>query len=126
MFFSGVLLVIILACSCASLHQVPVVVPVNAEAAEVYECVHGDDPENANVSWYRKDWPSLPEEIKVEGNKLHFMHTSSNLNGMYSCVVINKKGTFVAYFYREIQDCLLNRILKWVSELWKLLTLASP
>ncbi|KAK3543483.1 hypothetical protein QTP70_023208 [Hemibagrus guttatus] len=136
MFFSWFLSLSLILSSFASIHQVsggeeangemrteypvPVVVRVTTETAEVYECVHGGDPENVNYTWYRENWPSLPEGIKVDGNKLHFTYSTSDLNGLYSCMVINEKGTFIAYLYRDIQECFLNWILKKILELWML------
>ncbi|KAG7330862.1 hypothetical protein KOW79_004831 [Hemibagrus wyckioides] len=134
----GVLSAILITVSFASLHQVssgeeamvelsqearteylvPVVVRVTTETAEVYECVHGGDPENVNYTWYRQDWPSLPDGTKVEGNKLHFTHSTSDLNGLYGCIVINERGTSIAYLYRNVQECFLNWILKRCS--WQL------
>ncbi|KAK3569449.1 hypothetical protein QTP86_030085 [Hemibagrus guttatus] len=69
MFFSWFLSLSLILSSFASIHQVsggeeangemrteypvPVVVRVTTETAEVYECVHGGDPENVNYTWYR-------------------------------------------------------------------------
>ncbi|MCI4378729.1 hypothetical protein PGIGA_G00219200 [Pangasianodon gigas] len=122
MFVCRLLHFVLLPVICSSMHQaVPVVVPVTTETPEVYECVHSSDPTAANYTWYRQDRPSLPEGIKAEGNRLHFMQSTSDLNGLYICSITNEYGTFVASFYREVQDCPLRRILKKVSALWMLL-----
>lgn len=93
--------------------QVPVVVPITTETADGLLCVYGTDPAAANYTWYRQDLLSLPEGTKAEGNRLHFMTSTSDLNGMYVCIITNKYGTFAAQLYRKIHDCPLQRISKW-------------
>ncbi|KAF5899304.1 nectin-3-like protein, partial [Clarias magur] len=88
---------------------IPVVVPVITEAAEIYECVHSGDPATSNYTWFRQNSSSLPEGIKAEGNRLHFLQATSHLNGLYGCVVTNDKGTFVASLYRERQEGILEK-----------------
>ncbi|TTS97989.1 hypothetical protein Baya_16285 [Bagarius yarrelli] len=94
-------------------YRVAWVVPVTTgSTAEVYQCVYGPDPADANYTWYKNDSRSLPEGTQAEGNRLYFMHSSSDLDGLYGCIAISEKGTASAFYQRKTHDCLLQKIIK--------------
>ncbi|KAF7709208.1 hypothetical protein HF521_016058 [Silurus meridionalis] len=64
-----------------------------------YQCVTEPGIENTNYSWYRQDWSELPEGVKAEGDRLHFLKETADLNGVYICKVANQYGEAAGSLY---------------------------
>ncbi|KAL6484374.1 hypothetical protein MHYP_G00064190 [Metynnis hypsauchen] len=86
----------------------------NPTHAEEYQCISdgdGDDPAT-NYTWYRHDWKALPEGVKAEGNRLHFLILTSELNGLYFCQAEHNQGVTRASLYKYTKkDSFLNWML---------------
>ncbi|KAL6484373.1 hypothetical protein MHYP_G00064180 [Metynnis hypsauchen] len=80
--------------------QVVHVKPVeNPTYAEEYQCVTESNPEHTKYSWSRQGQDALPEGVKAELDRLHFLKLTSDLNGLYICTAENERGTASGSLY---------------------------
>lgn len=49
----------------------------------------------------RQGWSGLPEGVKAEGDRLHFLKTTADLNGLYICEVVNQNGAAAGSLYHQ-------------------------
>ncbi|MCJ8732853.1 hypothetical protein PDJAM_G00215990 [Pangasius djambal] len=85
--------------------QLVYVKPVeNATYYQEYRCITEPEVENTKYSWRRQDWPGLPEGVKAEGDRLRFLRSGPDLNGVYICEVKNQKGTAVGSLLRHQKE----------------------
>ncbi|KAF4086828.1 hypothetical protein AMELA_G00088880 [Ameiurus melas] len=77
------------------------VIPVeNPTYYAEYRCVTEPEVENTKYSWRRQDWSGLPEGVKAEGDRLHFLKLSPELDGIYICEAVNKNGAAAGSVFR--------------------------
>lgn len=49
----------------------------------------------------RQDWNPLPLGVRAEGDRLHFLNTASELDGLYICKAVNQLGVGTGSLYRK-------------------------
>ncbi|KAL6484368.1 hypothetical protein MHYP_G00064130 [Metynnis hypsauchen] len=82
--------------------QVIHVIPIkNPTYDEEYQCVTEANPEHTKYRWYRQGWDALPEGVKAEGDRLHFLKSTPDLNGLYICTAENELGVAAGSVYRH-------------------------
>lgn len=52
----------------------------------------------------RQDWSGLPEGVKAEGDRLHFLKLSPELDGVYICEAVNKNGAAAGSVFRQQKE----------------------
>ncbi|XP_060786410.1 nectin-4-like [Neoarius graeffei] len=83
-------------------HQLVHVISVdNPTHEQEYRCVTEPEVEATEYSWYKQGWAGLPEGVKAEGDRLHFIKFTTDLNGVYICEVTNEKGSAAASLYLQ-------------------------
>ncbi|KAL7865329.1 hypothetical protein SRHO_G00105760 [Serrasalmus rhombeus] len=81
--------------------QVIRVIPIkNPTYDEEYQCLTEAKDEHTKYRWYRQGWDALPEGVKAEGDRLHFLKSTPDLNGLYICIAENELGTAAGSLYR--------------------------
>ncbi|XP_076858519.1 uncharacterized protein LOC143512286 [Brachyhypopomus gauderio] len=89
--------------------------------AEEYRCVDDAAPENTAYTWQREGWLTLPDGVQADGNRLQFLKSTSDLNGLYICTATTHNSINYASFYRyehKTEDTFLNSIFHIVLGLW--------
>ncbi|KAL7882118.1 hypothetical protein AOLI_G00089670 [Acnodon oligacanthus] len=72
----------------------------NATHAEEYRCIVDGDDAATKYTWHRQGQKSLPEGAKAEGDTLHFLKLTPDLNGLYFCEAANRFGVSSASLYK--------------------------
>ncbi|KAI4888360.1 hypothetical protein NFI96_011253 [Prochilodus magdalenae] len=75
----------------------------NPTHLEEYQCVVEPDAGHVKYSWHRQGWNGLPEGVKADGDRLHFLKSTSDLNGVYICEVENLTKVGAGSLYRHKQ-----------------------
>ncbi|XP_031438626.1 cell adhesion molecule 4-like isoform X2 [Clupea harengus] len=80
-----------------------IITPEGGTEAREYQCVADANSAPTSFVW-RYQGQALPDGVRPEGDRLHFLELNSDLNGEYSCEVTNPYGTAVYSIYRHIVD----------------------
>ncbi|KAM4557918.1 poliovirus receptor homolog isoform 1-T1 [Odontesthes bonariensis] len=80
----------------------PSEVHISEESTDSFRCISKAYPV-AKVTWSRPG-QSLPQSVRVEGERLHLSSKTSDLTGLYQCEAENPYGRTITYLHMHISS----------------------